>query len=627
MLNSFDFITPIRAWCCKVLPTVYDDSLSYYELLNKTVKKLNDMITVVNGIPDYIAELLTEDKLTEIVSEVMDELRINIASANDRDSATTTADRTAGELVWWKDMLYTVIRDMNIGDAYIDYSDNPNIRHTTVEELIANLKESFESSISELEETLRGEIEDVEETLNNELTSVNTRVSNVENFTKTFVELSDNVEGFNEGDIIKTTGYSTTGIGAGTYIVHTTNAEYYIPFGNKYAELVYDGEIDIESLGALHEPNGHADNAVNCAISLAIHKNPVHNISGGQMGGCTTIKFGQFGYRFNENLNHLTDIANIVFTGVENGSTYIMYDGTNTLPLFNFPARTDGYYTDNIHIKYLTFMGNGSIISMVGATLCSVEHCRFIGVANGVVLSQNAVNTTIIDCTFYGCKSYPLLIGSNCTTTRVVRCRIIACLNHGLIINGDGTTNGCTLEDSIFEYNAYGFMILGSLNIKIQNCWVEANNCSTTDSDVYLDNVVCAPAPDLTPSVITINAPNRVCTVNAVNIDKNVTVNPANEQNMHGKFEWLDGDVIDYTDRRIVLKSTNVFNLARVHWQINGFIRYTSSEYSFIGSYNFSFNSDFTVTKIGGSGTAPTTNVDGTVTFPTLTNGVIEIDY
>ena len=32
-----------------VLPTVYDDSLSYYELLNKVVQKLNEVIDQMNN--------------------------------------------------------------------------------------------------------------------------------------------------------------------------------------------------------------------------------------------------------------------------------------------------------------------------------------------------------------------------------------------------------------------------------------------------------------------------------------------------------------------------------------------------------------------------------------------------
>lgn len=33
-----------RFWCQKVLPLVYDDSLSYYEILCKVVKYINDLI-------------------------------------------------------------------------------------------------------------------------------------------------------------------------------------------------------------------------------------------------------------------------------------------------------------------------------------------------------------------------------------------------------------------------------------------------------------------------------------------------------------------------------------------------------------------------------------------------------
>lgn len=40
----------LRCWCQKVLPTVYDDSLSYYEFLGKICKKVNDLGDIVNNI-------------------------------------------------------------------------------------------------------------------------------------------------------------------------------------------------------------------------------------------------------------------------------------------------------------------------------------------------------------------------------------------------------------------------------------------------------------------------------------------------------------------------------------------------------------------------------------------------
>ena len=57
-------VNKLKYWCYKVLPLVYDDSLSYYEVLCKVVKKLNDLIDqygltgeTINEIQTAIAEL------------------------------------------------------------------------------------------------------------------------------------------------------------------------------------------------------------------------------------------------------------------------------------------------------------------------------------------------------------------------------------------------------------------------------------------------------------------------------------------------------------------------------------------------------------------------------------------
>ena len=50
-------LTPFRFWCQKVLPLVYDDSLSYYELLCKVVDYLNHMIVDVNQLGESFQQL------------------------------------------------------------------------------------------------------------------------------------------------------------------------------------------------------------------------------------------------------------------------------------------------------------------------------------------------------------------------------------------------------------------------------------------------------------------------------------------------------------------------------------------------------------------------------------------
>lgn len=50
-------IEKVRFWCFKVLPLVYDDSLSYYEVLCKVVDKLNEMIDELSELPATLAEI------------------------------------------------------------------------------------------------------------------------------------------------------------------------------------------------------------------------------------------------------------------------------------------------------------------------------------------------------------------------------------------------------------------------------------------------------------------------------------------------------------------------------------------------------------------------------------------
>ena len=53
--DSMDNLKHFRFWCYKVLPLVYDDSLSYYEILCKVVKYINDLIDQDKVLGDELA--------------------------------------------------------------------------------------------------------------------------------------------------------------------------------------------------------------------------------------------------------------------------------------------------------------------------------------------------------------------------------------------------------------------------------------------------------------------------------------------------------------------------------------------------------------------------------------------
>lgn len=52
-----DNLSPFEVWCQKVLPTIYDNSLSYYELLTKVVNYLNTTMQTVNELGKDVTEL------------------------------------------------------------------------------------------------------------------------------------------------------------------------------------------------------------------------------------------------------------------------------------------------------------------------------------------------------------------------------------------------------------------------------------------------------------------------------------------------------------------------------------------------------------------------------------------
>ena len=57
--GSYKELSPFRFWCQKVLPLVYDDSLSYYELLNKVVNYLNMAMEDVTTLEGDVTNLHT----------------------------------------------------------------------------------------------------------------------------------------------------------------------------------------------------------------------------------------------------------------------------------------------------------------------------------------------------------------------------------------------------------------------------------------------------------------------------------------------------------------------------------------------------------------------------------------
>lgn len=84
-----------RFWCQKVLPLVYDDSLSYYEVLCKVVEYLNNVIDDVKDFVDDFDEIKEElaqiqewiDNFdTTVVEKIIEESLLHMIIVNITDN-------------------------------------------------------------------------------------------------------------------------------------------------------------------------------------------------------------------------------------------------------------------------------------------------------------------------------------------------------------------------------------------------------------------------------------------------------------------------------------------------------------------------------------------------------------
>lgn len=82
MTTSFQNVRPLRYWIQMVLPLVYDDSLSYMELLGKVIDTLNQLVKNNNKLPDYIMNLIKEyinsGEIKEVLQEVLANFILNV---------------------------------------------------------------------------------------------------------------------------------------------------------------------------------------------------------------------------------------------------------------------------------------------------------------------------------------------------------------------------------------------------------------------------------------------------------------------------------------------------------------------------------------------------------------------
>ena len=124
MYKKPENIINFRYWCHKVLPLVYDDSLSYYELLCKVMKKLNEIIDTVNDID--LSELYA------LIKAIMEMVAGGEYGFDEKGNYNTAINYETGDYVIYNNKILmctgnttgdfdnTKWREINIGDRLRD---------------------------------------------------------------------------------------------------------------------------------------------------------------------------------------------------------------------------------------------------------------------------------------------------------------------------------------------------------------------------------------------------------------------------------------------------------------------------------------------------------------------------
>lgn len=147
-ITGTDTLTPFQVWCQKVLPTIYDNSLSYYELLTKVVKYLNDTMMNVNDLSKDMTELhKAYEQLVAYVNSFKDYADTRMDNQDEKIQELTEKYNE------FKNQVEYLIHEQDQKINKFVYTDAPNLIHdevsnyTTSQEFNEKVATAVEQSI------------------------------------------------------------------------------------------------------------------------------------------------------------------------------------------------------------------------------------------------------------------------------------------------------------------------------------------------------------------------------------------------------------------------------------------------------------------------------------------------
>ena len=258
------FLTRVKAYCAKVLPLVFDNSLSYYEFLGKVCHKLNECIDALNAQNlniiefTHMVQLEVENFEKYIDSRITDfenELKTEWAQYKEEINQAFNDFKTQIETEWAAEK---AINEKFRNDLLNDFNTFKN--EVTAEQ--TRFENQIKADFNTFKESVNTEVEQFEQTTNTDLSAFkNTMQTQQNEFETHMVELFNNFK--------------------------TTEKQARTDFESNFQQLFEQWKID--TLNALNKSISDWETDTNTALMSAIEQ-----------------KIGGYVATFNAQLNQLT---------------------------------------------------------------------------------------------------------------------------------------------------------------------------------------------------------------------------------------------------------------------------------------------------------------------------------
>ena len=184
ILQKYDGIPYLRFWCQKVLPAVYDQSLSYYELLCKLAAFLNKMVDELENMQDNI------DALHKAYKDLQDWVNAEIARFeahmeqhfddltqelwNRFEEYKNNTNTTLQQ--WFND--YATNTTNNLNKKFNDFVNNANTR---IEQMFNTYTSSTNNEFNTWKTDFTNQYNQWKDEVNGQISSINSNISSLTN--------------------------------------------------------------------------------------------------------------------------------------------------------------------------------------------------------------------------------------------------------------------------------------------------------------------------------------------------------------------------------------------------------------------------------------------------------------